>query len=161
MVFGMTAWVMRAIALGALTVALRTALGFAMTYWPTYGVWFRLLCLAVLIGSALTWGLLDGRRDRRINPDPEHGSDLTILWLQAAVAGGLGSGLLAWALDFLPAVDLGDSGLLFEATAAAAFIVLLIFIPALIGAAVGRRLVDRQNGRAGHGTSGQPVGSAA
>ncbi|WP_245551000.1 B-4DMT family transporter [Nocardia paucivorans] len=157
----MTAWVMRAIALGALTVALRTALGFAMTYWPTHGVWFRLLCLVVLIGSAFAWGAADGRRDRRIHPDPEHGSDLTILWLQAAVAGGLGSGLLAWVLDFLPAFALGDSGLLFEATAAAAFIVLLIFIPALIGVAVGRRLVDRHHGRAGHDASGQPAGSAA
>ncbi len=161
MVFGMTAWVMRAMALGALTVALRTVLGFAMEYWPTYGVWFRLLCLVVLIGSALAWGVLDGRRDRRINPDPEHGSDLTILWLQAAVAGGLGSGLLAWVLDFVPAFDLGDSGLLFEATAAAAFIVLLIFIPALIGVAVGRRRVDRKDGGAALGAPGQPAGSAA
>lgn len=161
MVFGMTAWVMRAIALGALTVTLRTALGFAMAHWPTYGMWFRLLCLAVLIGSTLAWGVLDGRRDRRINPDPEHGSDLTILWLQTAVAGGLGSGLLAWMLDFVPAFDLGDSGLLFEATAAAALIVLLLFIPALIGVAVGRRLVDRKNGEAEVGASGQPAGSAA
>lgn len=161
MVFGMTAWVMRAIALGVLAVALRTALGFAMAYWPTYGVWFRLLCLVVLIGSAVAWGVLDGRRDRRVALNPEHGSDLTILWLQAAVAGGLGSGLLAWALDFVPAFDLGDSGLLFEATAAAAFIVLLIFIPALSGVAVGHRLVDRKNGGAGLGASGQPAGSAA
>ncbi|WP_228001560.1 B-4DMT family transporter [Nocardia australiensis] len=140
----MIAWVLRAVVLGALVVALRTVLGFAMVYWPTQGAWMRILCLVVLIGAVAFWGLLDGHKDRVAHPDPERGTDLTILWLKAAVLGGLGSGLAAWILDWLPRFDLGDNGLLFELTASASFIVLLIFIPALIGVAIGRLLAGRQ-----------------
>lgn len=161
MVIGMTAWLLRASALGGLAVVLRVLLGFAMGYIPTYGLWLRLLCLVVLIGAAVAWGLADGRADRRAEPDPERGTDLTIRWLQAAVAGGIGSGLLSWALDFLPGIDLGEGGLLFEATAAAAFIVLLIFVPALIGVAIGRRLASRENDRSADAGSLRPAGSAA
>ncbi|WP_405165381.1 B-4DMT family transporter [Nocardia sp. NBC_01499] len=139
----MNAWVLRAVVLGALVVVLRAALGFAMVNWPTHGVWMRVFCLVVLVVAVLYWGVLDGRKDRSDQPDPERGTDLTLLWLKAAAAGGLGSGLVAWIIDWLPKFDLGDNGILFELTAGAAFIVLLIFIPALIGVGVGRLLADR------------------
>ncbi|MGV9818257.1 B-4DMT family transporter [Nocardia xishanensis] len=142
----MNAWVVRAVLLGALVVALRTVLGFAMVQWPTQGSWMRMLCLLALLIVIVGWGVLDGRRDRRAHPDPERGSDLTILWLKAAVAGGLGSGAVSWALDFLPRFDLGDNDLLFELTAGASFIVLLIFIPGLIGVGIGRMLAGRRGG---------------
>lgn len=161
MVIGMTAWLLRALALGGLAVVLRVLLGFAMGFAATYGLWLRLLCLVVLIGAAVAWGLHDGRADRRVNPNPERGADLTIRWLQAAVVGGIACGLVSWALDFLPTVDLGDAGLLFEATAASAFIVLLIFVPALVGVAAGRTLARREQSRTA-GTAGlRPAGSAA
>ncbi|MEV0292445.1 B-4DMT family transporter [Nocardia sp. NPDC050710] len=140
----MNAWVLRAVALGALVVGLRAVLGFAMVNWPTQGSWMRLLCMVVLLAVILFWGVLDGRRDRIAHPDPERGSDLTIRWLKAGVAGGVGSGVAAWVLDFFPKFDLGDNGLLFEATAGASFIVLVIFVPALIGVGIGRMLVGRQ-----------------
>ncbi|RDI50677.1 B-4DMT family transporter [Nocardia mexicana] len=141
----MNAWVLRAVALGALTVVLRTVLGFGMIYWPTHGSWMRILCLIVLIAAVVTWGLLDGRGDRRKNPDPERGgADLTMLWLKAGVAGGLGAGVVAWVLDFLPKFDLGDNGLGFELTAGASFIILLIFVPGMAGVALGRFLVGRE-----------------
>ncbi|WP_040867606.1 B-4DMT family transporter [Nocardia exalbida] len=143
----MNAWVLRAIVLGALVVVLRAALGFAMVYWPTHGSWMRALALIVLVAAALYWGFLDGRKDRAAQPDPDRGTDLTLLWLKAAVVAGVGSGLAAWLLDWLPKFDLGDNGLLFELTAAAAFIVLLIFIFALIGVGIGRALADRAAGK--------------
>ncbi|AFU03635.1 hypothetical protein AW168_14780 [Nocardia brasiliensis] len=148
MVVRMNAWVLRAIVLGALVVFLRAVLGFAMVYWPTHGVWMRALCLIVLLAVIVYWGFLDGRKDRTANPNPETGTDLTLLWLKAAVAAGLGSGLGAWILDWLPKFDLGDNGLLFELTAGAAFIVLLVFIPALIGVGIGRALTDRRSAKA-------------
>ncbi|WP_328397109.1 B-4DMT family transporter [Nocardia sp. NBC_00416] len=155
----MTAWLLRALALGGLAVVLRVLLGFAMGYIPTYGLWLRLLCLVVLIGVAVAWGVRDGRADRREHPNPEQGVDLTIRWLQTAVVAGIGSGLVSWLLDFLPKVDLGDGGLLFEATAGSAFILLLVFVPGLIGVAVGRRLGSRDNNRS---TAGAPaLGSPA
>ncbi|WP_280468115.1 B-4DMT family transporter [Nocardia cyriacigeorgica] len=155
----MTAWVLRATVLGALVVALRVLLGFGMVNWPTQGSWMRLLCLAVIIAVVVGWGFLDGRRDRAAHPDADGGADLTIPWLKAAVAGGLGSGLVSWVLDLVPRFSLGDNGLLFEMTAGASFIVLLIFIPGLAGIAIGRR-VGGKNGAATAG-SHQPVAAAS
>ncbi|MEV0707138.1 B-4DMT family transporter [Nocardia aurea] len=139
----MTAWVLRAFALGVLVVGLRIGLGFGMVYWPTHGSSMRILCLVVLLAVIVAWGVLDGRADRLDNPDPERGSDLTIRWLKAAVAGGVGSGLVSWMVDFFPKMDLSDNGLLFEVTAGASFIILLIFIPALIGVGIGRMVAGR------------------
>lgn len=161
MVLAMTGWVMRAVLLGGLVVAMRTLLGFGMVYWPTQGSWMRMLCLAVLVGVVVAWGVLDGRKDREVHPDPEHGSDLTILWLKAGLAGGLGMGLVSWLLDFLPRFDLGDNPILFEMTAAAAFIVLLIFLPALAGIGIGRRVADRRYEKAGTPSTKAHAGSAA
>lgn len=144
MVLTMIGWLVRATVLGALVVCLRAALGFAMVYWPTQGSWLRPLCLLVLLAAVVFWGVLDGRKDRACHPDPEHGSDLTILWLKTAVAAGLGSGAVSWLLDWLPRFDLGDNALLFELTAGASFIVLLVFIPALIGIGIGRMIADRK-----------------
>ncbi|MFB8007284.1 B-4DMT family transporter [Nocardia sp. NPDC056000] len=141
----MNAWVLRAVGLGALTVVLRTLLGFAMVNWPTNGSWMRILCLIVLVAIVVAWGVVDGRHDRRANPDPDRGADLTMRWLKAALAGGLGAGLVAWLLDFLPKFDLGDNGLLFEISSGASFIILIIFIPAMIGVALGRYLVGRES----------------
>ncbi|RBO96237.1 B-4DMT family transporter [Nocardia puris] len=143
----MNAWVVRAVLLGALVVALRTLLGFTMVYWPTQGVWWRALCLLVLLAAIVSWGVLDGRRDREAHADPERGSDLTVLWLQVAVAAGVGSGAAAWLLDFLPRFDLGDNGPLFELTAGASFIVLLVFLGGLLGIALGRYLAGRNAGK--------------
>ncbi|MRH87354.1 hypothetical protein GFY24_07740 [Nocardia sp. SYP-A9097] len=145
----MNAWVLRAVGLGALTIVLRTVLGFAMVYWPTNGSWMRILCLIVLIAAVVAWGVLDGRADRRANPDPDHGADLTMRWLKAGLAGGLGAGLVAWILDFLPKFDLGDNGLFFEISSGASFVILLIFIPAMIGVALGRFLVGREGKKSG------------
>ncbi|MET7769002.1 B-4DMT family transporter [Nocardia sp. NPDC005366] len=157
----MTAWVLRAFALGVLVVGLRTALGFAMVYWPTHGSTMRILCLFALLAVIVAWGVFDGRADRLENPDPERGADLTIRWLQAAVAGGIGSGLVSWILDWFPRIDLGDNGLLFEVTAGASFIILLIFIPALIGVGIGRMLAGRREEKsATHHSADHPVASA-
>ncbi|WP_433760814.1 B-4DMT family transporter [Nocardia sp. CA-135398] len=157
----MNGWVLRAIVLGALVVFLRAALGFAMVYWPTQGSWLRPLCLVVLLAAVVFWGVLDGRKDREVHPDPEHGSDLTIRWLKAAVAAGLGSGAVSWLLDWLPRFDLGDNGLLFELTAGASFIVLLVFIPGLIGIGIGRIIADRQINKSADRPTPQAPGAAA
>lgn len=161
MVFGMTAWVLRATALGVLAVALRAVLGLAMVYWPTQGTWMRLLCLVVLIGAAVAWGIRDGRRAKAANLAGEDEPDLTIRWLTAGVVGGIGSGLLAWIVEWIPRFDLGDNGFLFELTAGAAFIVLLIFVPAAIGLGIGRWLVGRKEDASEPEPTGQIADSAA
>ncbi|MGY4099189.1 B-4DMT family transporter [Nocardia sp. R16R-3T] len=157
----MNGWVVRAIGLGALVVFLRALLGFAMVYRPTQGSWMRPLCLVVLLAAVVLWGVLDGRKDREVHPDPEHGSDLTILWLKTAAAAGLGSGAVSWLLDWLPRFDLGDNGLLFELTAGASFIVLLVFIPGLIGVGIGRIIADRRINKSTKRRAPQAPASAA
>ncbi|MEV4125072.1 B-4DMT family transporter [Nocardia sp. NPDC049707] len=157
----MNGWVLRATVLGALVVSLRAALGFAMVYWPTEGSWMRPLCLVVLLAAVVYWGVVDGRKDRVVHPDPEHGSDLTILWLKTAAAAGLGSGAVSWLLDWLPRFDLGDNALLFELTAGASFIVLLVFIPGLIGVGIGRIIADRRINKSANRPAPQAPGSAA
>ncbi|WP_231390256.1 B-4DMT family transporter [Nocardia sp. CNY236] len=150
----MNAWVLRSVVLGALVVALRAVLGFAMVYWPTHGAQMRMLCIVALLAAIVSWGVRDGLRDHAASTGSGRGTDMTLLWLKAGAAAGIGSGLVAWVLDRLPRFDLGDKGLLFEVTASASFIVLLVFVPALIGVGIGRRLAERRGRR---GNSGGPA----
>ncbi|MFF5032444.1 B-4DMT family transporter [Nocardia salmonicida] len=124
----MTAWVLRATVLGALVVALRVLLGLAMGSWPTYGIFWRALCLAAVIAVVVVWGL----RDARAGAD-----SLTVRWLAAGFGAGLASSAVCWVLDQVPGIELGDAGLLYELTSAASFILLLIFLPAMVGVAFG------------------------
>ncbi|MFI6569340.1 B-4DMT family transporter [Nocardia fluminea] len=124
----MTAWVLRATVLGALVVALRVLLGLAMASWPTYGTFWRAACLLTIVAVVVAWGVRDGRT----------GADgLTVRWLAAGFGAGLASSAVCWALDQVPGLELGDAGLLYELTSAASFILLLVFLPALVGVAFG------------------------
>ncbi|MFD3424619.1 B-4DMT family transporter [Nocardia fluminea] len=124
----MTAWVLRATVLGALVVALRVLLGLAMASWPTYGTFWRAACLLTIVAVVAAWGVRDGRT----------GADgLTVRWLAAGFGAGLASSAVCWALDQVPGIELGDAGILYELTSAASFILLLIFLPALVGVAFG------------------------
>lgn len=140
----LNSWAVRALGLAVAHVAIRIALGILVVAFPLHGTALRWGLLAVAIACALAWGIADGKADRRIHTDAEHGSDLTILWLKAAFAGGLVAGLAAWVLDLIPAVELGGQSLIFELTSGAAWTVLLIFGPALAGISIGRRLVGRR-----------------
>ncbi|MFD3744166.1 B-4DMT family transporter [Nocardia sp. NPDC058633] len=125
----MTAWVLRATVLGALVVALRVLLGLAMASWPTYGTLWRAACLLAIIAVVAAWGMRDGRA----------GADnLIVRWLAAGLATGLASSAVCWVLDQAPGIELGDAGLLYELTSAASFIFLLVFLPSMAGAALGR-----------------------
>ncbi|MDO3646707.1 B-4DMT family transporter [Nocardia mangyaensis] len=125
----MSAWVLRAVGLGALVVVLRVLLGLLMGSLPTYGTLWRAVCLGVIVAVAVTWGVRDARS--------ASGTDLTVRWLAAGIAAGLGSGAVCLVLDNVPGIELGDAGALFELTSAAAFIMLLIFLPALAGVGYG------------------------
>lgn len=96
----MTAWVLRATVLGALVVALRVLLGLAMASWPTYGIFWRALCLVAIIAVVVVWGL----RDARAGAD-----SLTVRWLAAGFGAGLASSAVCWVLDQVPGIELGDS----------------------------------------------------
>ncbi|WP_107657348.1 B-4DMT family transporter [Nocardia suismassiliense] len=140
----MKTWVLRAAAIGALILILRAALGFATVHWPTQAYLVPPVCLFLLLTTIGWWGTADGRADRPTQLDLETGSDLTIPWLKTAAAAGFGSGLVAWILDRMPGLYLGDYGIVEELTGNAAFLTLLILTPALLGVAVGRMLAGRR-----------------
>lgn len=124
----MTAWVLRATVLGALVVALRVVLGFAMAFAPTYGTFWRVGCLLAIVAVVVVWGVRDGRT----------GEDgLTVRWLAAGFGTGLASSAVCWVLDQVPGIELGDAGILYELTSGASFILLLVFLPAMAGVAFG------------------------
>lgn len=144
----MNAWVLRGLGLAVVHVVVRAVLGLAIAQSPLQGSLMRWVSLLVVVLIAAIWGYIDGSRDRRRNADPDNGADLTMLWLKAALLGGVVAGAVAWIVDQLPKFDLGDNSLVFELTSGAAWTVLLIFVPAVTGVALGRFLSNRKANKA-------------
>ncbi|NLU81265.1 B-4DMT family transporter [Rhodococcus sp. HNM0569] len=139
----MNAWVVRGLGMALIHVVVRTVLGMAVLQWPLHGSGMRMFALVVVLAAAAVWGWRDARGDRAANPDPEHGADLTMRWLAAAVLGGVVAGLACWILDLLPGLHVTQNGLFFEITSGAAFTILAIFVPAVVAIAVTRILLTR------------------
>ncbi|NMN93775.1 B-4DMT family transporter [Antrihabitans stalactiti] len=138
-------WVIRGLVLGGVFVVARAVVGDTTKAWPTHGTALRMLGLVVVLAVAAAWGFVDGRRDRTQHPDPElGGEDLTVRWLAAAALAGFAGGLVAW-LSGKVGLELGDKSLLFELTSGAAWTVLLVFIAALAGKALGATLATRSS----------------
>jgi hypothetical protein len=84
----------------------------------------------------------DGRADAKANPDPDRRQDLAMTWLLAGLVAGILSGAVSWLISqFTNALYAG--GLLSEVTTFAAFTALIVFLPGIVGVAVGRWRVDR------------------
>jgi hypothetical protein len=124
----------------------RSALGTVAAYWTPQTGNARWLAMAVMIVMAFAWGYLDGKRDRRPSWALS-GRDWSLFWLGAAALAGVSGGLLGWLAGLLPGVYLDENGLLFELTIGAAWVLLLVYIPALAGVAAGRALADRRSAR--------------
>ncbi|WP_137724487.1 B-4DMT family transporter [Prescottella subtropica] len=154
----MNGWVVRGLGLAVVYVVVRTFLGAAVTQWPEQGSVMRWFSLVLVILAAFLWGAFDGIRDRRADPDPDHGADLTMPWLKAAFVAGILGGVAAWLVGMLFDIAVTSNGLLFEVTSGAAFTVLLVFVPAMIGVALGRLVAGRDTGKTG---TGVPVAADA
>ncbi|RVW03433.1 B-4DMT family transporter [Rhodococcus spongiicola] len=145
----MNGWVVRGLGLALAYVVVRTFLGAAVTQWPQQGSIMRWFALILVILAAFAWGALDGIRDRRAYPDPDDGADLTMMWLKAAFVTGVLAGALSWFVEILLDIAITNGGLFFEVTSAAAFTVLLVFVPATIAVALGRLFVARETSKSG------------
>ncbi|TSD94632.1 hypothetical protein FOS14_20200 [Skermania sp. ID1734] len=139
----MNLWLLRGLCLAAVHVVVRVIVGLLIIKWPLHGDVVRWVSLVVVLAIALIWGLFDGRRDRRANPEAEDGADLTMLWLKAGIVGALVAGIVCWILD-LVGIDVSSNGLFFEITSGAAWTTLIIFVPAMLGVAIGRLLANRE-----------------
>lgn len=139
----MTSWLMRGLAFAAGMVVLRLVQGSLINASPTNAGTIS-TALVVLFGAlAAVWGLLDGVSDARANPDPDRRRDLAMRWLLAGLVAGVLSGLAVWVISlFYRGIYVDSLGP--ELVVFPAFTCLLMFIPAVAAAAVGRKLVDRK-----------------
>ncbi|MFD6676836.1 B-4DMT family transporter [Rhodococcus zopfii] len=159
----MKPWLTRGLGLTLTHVLVRVLLGAALVQWPLQGTVLRWGGLLAVVFVALLWGGIDGIHDRRANPDPDRGADLTMLWLKAGAVAGLLGGFLTWLVDAITPIPVGVKSLFFEITSGAAFTVLLVFLPAMLAVTVGRFLVRREQAKPVEqpAPAPVPVGAAA
>lgn len=138
----MTTWLPRGLVLAAGMVLLRLVQGTLINTYPTNAGMIS-LALVVLFGlAAFVWALLDGISDARANPDPDRRRDLAMRWLLAGLIAGVLSGIVVWVISLFYR-NVYVEGVVLELSVFAAFTALLVFLPATLAVAVGRRLVDR------------------
>jgi MFS family permease len=135
-------WFTRGLALAALMVVVRLVQSTLINQFETKAGLISISLLVVFGIVVLLWGWIDGRTDARANIDPDRREDLAMTWMLAGLFAGLLSGVVTWLIS-LAYAPLYNGGLMNEITTFAAFTALLVFLPGVLGVALGRWLVDR------------------
>ena len=127
----MQPWLVRGVAMAVVYAAAETVLAEVQVNHPTSGSVLDPILLALLVGVSGLWAGVDGwlRRPRR-----------GMNWFYAALIGGLLAGVLSVLARGLFVDQTGVWALAPALTGDAAFIALLIMLPAGLGIAVGGRL---------------------
>ncbi|SPM27835.1 hypothetical protein MTAB308_1320 [Mycobacterium terramassiliense] len=133
---------LRGLVFAAAMVVLRLLQGALINAWQTQAGLISVVLLILFVIGVAIWGVLDGRADAKAQPDPDRRQDLAMTWLLAGLFAGIVSGAVAW-LIALFYQGLYTGGLINEVTTFAAFTALLVFVPGIIGVAVGRWRIDR------------------
>lgn len=133
---------LRGLVFAALMVVVRLIQGVVINAWQTQAAIASLVLLFLFVIGVGAWGVLDGRADAVANPDPDRRQDLAMAWLLAGLVAGVLSGAVSW-LIALFYNGLYTGGLISELTTFAAFTALAVFLPGIIGVAIGRWRVDR------------------
>src|SRR6201996_2342482 len=139
----MSSWMLRGLVFAAAMVVVRLFQGALINAWQTQAGLISIVLLLLFLTGVVIWGVLDGRSDARANRDPDRRQDLAMTWLLAGLIAGLISGAVSWLISLFY-TGLYTGGLLNELTTFAAFTALCVFLPGIIGVAVGRWRVDRQ-----------------
>ncbi|MGY4708587.1 B-4DMT family transporter [Mycolicibacterium sp. CBM1] len=138
----MNTWLLRGLVFAAGMVVVRLVQGTLINLYETKAGLISIV-LVVLFGiAAFVWGLLDGRADANANPDPDRRRDLAMTWLLAGLIAGVLGGFVVWLISLFYS-NLYAEGLINEVTTFAAFTALMVFVPAITAAAIGRWMVDR------------------
>jgi hypothetical protein len=133
---------LRGLVFAAVMVVVRLIQGVIINAWQTQAGLASLVLLFLFVIGVGVWGVLDGRADAVANPDPDRRQDLAMTWLLAGLLAGVLSGAVAW-LIALFYNGLYTGGLISELTTFAAFTALAVFLPGIVGVAIGRWRVDR------------------
>ncbi|MEE3850456.1 B-4DMT family transporter [Gordonia sp. LSe1-13] len=139
----MSSWLPRGLVMTAVHVIARVLLGVAVVEAPLNTTVWKTLAIGAVVLIALIWGGIDGVADARANPDPDDYADLTVRWLQAGLLAGVLAGLISWILGRFVFAGIGEASLFIELIAGGSFTALLVFVPAFMGAAVGRWITRR------------------
>jgi hypothetical protein len=139
----MSNWMVRGLAFAAVMVVVRLFQGAIINAWQTQAGLVSVILLLLFIIGVVVWGVLDGRADAKANSDPDRRQDLAMTWLLAGLFAGILSGAVSWLISLFYK-GLYTGGLINEVTTFAAFTALCVFLPGIIGVAVGRWRIDRQ-----------------
>ena len=139
----MTTWLPRGLLFAIGMVVLRLVQGSLINASPTNSGTISFSLCGLLGLAAFVVGLLDGMSDARASEDPDRRKDLAMRWLLAGLVAGVLSGLVTWIISLAYHAVYVD-GLGPELIVFPAFTALLVFVPAMIGIAIGRWLVDRK-----------------
>ncbi len=131
--------------MSAVHIGARVLLGLAIVAWPLESNHWKTIAIAAVVLVALIWGGIDGIVDGRAHEDPDDYRDLTMVWLKAGLLAGLISAIVGWVLGNWVMSGIGQNSLPIEIFAGGSFTTLLVFVPALVGAALGRFLTRRQH----------------
>jgi hypothetical protein len=140
-------WLLRGLVCAAAMVIVRLIQGALINAWQTQAGLISVALLLLFVIGVGVWGAFDGRADAIANADPDRRQDLAMTWLLAGLVAGVLSGAVAW-LIALFYKGLYTGGLINEVTTFAAFTALLVFVPGIVGVAIGRWRVDRQFAKA-------------
>jgi hypothetical protein len=132
----------RGLAFAAAMVVVRLFQGAIINAWQTQAGLVSVVLLLLFIIGVVVWGLMDGRADAKATADPDRRADLAMTWLLAGLIAGVVSGAVSWVIALFYK-GLYTGGLINEVTTFAAFTALCVFLPGIIGVAVGRWRVDR------------------
>ncbi|MFE9320685.1 hypothetical protein ACIHDR_12605 [Nocardia sp. NPDC052278] len=133
-----TALLPRAFVLALVHVLARTGLAYTVAYWTPFSVVTRWLALSIVVVAAAVWGAIDSRRNRARTDRPTR--DLPVFWLGVAfIAGGL-SGLAYGVLGQVASIRTDGNAFVVEVTTGVAWIGLVIYVPAMVGVSIERRL---------------------
>lgn len=133
--------------MSAVHIGARVLLGLAIVASPLESTSWKTIAIAAVVLISLIWGGIDGIIDGRAHDDPDDYRDLTMVWLKAGLLAGLISGIAGWILGNWVMSGIGQNSLPIEIFAGGSFTTLLVFVPALVGAAIGRLLTRRQHRR--------------
>jgi hypothetical protein len=134
----MRAWLIRGLVLAVVHAAVQTGEAWVRAGDPEAVGWLRPTALAVLVAVAVVWAGIDGWLGRE-----RHG----MVWFKAALVAGPVGGVLGVLGQGLLVDDTGAEALPVAITGGAAFIALLVLVPAGIGLFVGHLARPAASGR--------------
>jgi hypothetical protein len=139
----MRSWLLRGLVFAFLMTVLRIIQGPLVNSMTTQYILINVVLVLIYAALPLIWGYIDGRSDANAQPDPDRRSDLAMTWLIAGIVAGVLSGAVCSVIKLFYE-NIYVENFMNELTVFAAFTALLTFLMAMIGVAVGRRLVDRR-----------------